>query len=399
MIGKGKNSNTRTGSNSASDHISRPLATLKDPTAFGPPPKNVNFHGGAALPNQITPDRRGLGAPLTSQVVEAAERAVHEREEAQNVEQEKPAGPPVPYRANRTGLNTDHLLPPPIRRATEGDSEGPQVIDIAQKPPLSKPFLPPRLPPRSNSATIISSIASGPPPPTYDSVVEEPKPAPKNYINQEEATNRLGRAGISVPGLGIGQTEKTSTAEQATSSPSTVLKIDEVQSRFSRKNTAATPTQSPPPPGADGASQGTTLAQKQAAFKTAQSFNKDPSSVSAADAHTAALTANNFRERHQDQISAGAQKARSWDKKYNITSRMNSFLAQQDDTQQSASQPAAQGPNPSPMSNQPASIPDLGNRKPPPPPPPKKPSAMLGHVVMGAQAPPPVPLGTKPSFA
>jgi len=42
-MGKGKESTT-------GEHISRPLATLKDPSAFGPPPKNVNYHGGAALP-------------------------------------------------------------------------------------------------------------------------------------------------------------------------------------------------------------------------------------------------------------------------------------------------------------------------------------------------------------
>ena len=43
-MGKGK------GSGSQEEHIARPLATLKDPAAFGPPPKNVNYHGGAALP-------------------------------------------------------------------------------------------------------------------------------------------------------------------------------------------------------------------------------------------------------------------------------------------------------------------------------------------------------------
>ena len=42
-IGKGKDSGSE-------EHISRPLTTLKDPAAFGPPPKNVNYHGGAALP-------------------------------------------------------------------------------------------------------------------------------------------------------------------------------------------------------------------------------------------------------------------------------------------------------------------------------------------------------------
>jgi hypothetical protein len=55
-IGRGKDPNEK-----SRDHVSRPLSTLKDPAAFGPPPKNVNYHGGAALPDQITPDTRRLG--------------------------------------------------------------------------------------------------------------------------------------------------------------------------------------------------------------------------------------------------------------------------------------------------------------------------------------------------
>jgi len=43
----GKSKDPHTG---AEEHVSRPLSTLKDPAAFGPPPKNVNYHGGAALP-------------------------------------------------------------------------------------------------------------------------------------------------------------------------------------------------------------------------------------------------------------------------------------------------------------------------------------------------------------
>ena len=39
------------------EHISRPLSTLKDPSAFGPPPKHINYHGGAALPKYILSTR------------------------------------------------------------------------------------------------------------------------------------------------------------------------------------------------------------------------------------------------------------------------------------------------------------------------------------------------------
>jgi hypothetical protein len=404
LIGKGKNSNTRTGSSGGSDRISRPLATLKDPSSFGPPPKNVNFHGGAALPNQITPDRRGLGAPLPNTLVESAERAVKGTEETAVGEQAKPAGPPVPFRANRTGLKTDQLPPPPLHRAINGDGENAQATGIAHTQPKSKPSLPPRLPPRGNSSNLSSPIASSPPPPTYDSVVDKPKPIGNTYINQEAST-RLGKAGISVPDLGIGKSDNKTASEGAHATSSPTLKINELQSRFSRMNSNSTPPQITPPgtPAQATPNQGTTLAQKQAALQTAQSFNRDPSSVSLSDAKSAASTANNFRERHHEQISAGAQKANSWNKKYNITGRMNSFLEQQS-TPAQQQQTETQQPTPPVVQNQSPSqstvtpMPDLGRRKAPPPPPPKKPSGMHGQAMAGGQTPPPVPLGTKPSF-
>ena len=411
MIGKGKNpAGARTGSNGGTGHISRPLATLKDPTAFGPPPKNVNFHGGAALPNEITLDRRGLGAPLSKAQAESAEQAVHHLDTSEADETAKPAGPPVPYRANRTGLKTDHLPPPPIHRAAEVGDGPKHDLGTALGPSVSKPSLPPRLPPRSNSSNPASPISNSPSPPAYDSVVEKPKRATNTYINQDAVT-RLGKAGISVPGFGIGQSNKTNPKSPTESPSSPPSQLNDIQSRFPRMNKSST---SPPLPSSPPApSQGTTLAQKQAAIKTAQSFHKDPTSVSLTDAQTAANTANNFRERHQEQISAGAQKANTWNKKYNITGRMNSFLEQQstppDQPQQSNQQgqthnqqPAAQPahlPNPTPTAV--TATPDLNHRKaPPPPPPPKKPSSMLRQAMSSSSelAPPPVPLGTKPSF-
>ncbi|ERF69060.1 hypothetical protein EPUS_01016 [Endocarpon pusillum Z07020] len=400
LIGKGKNTSTRSGSSGGSDHISRPLAALKDPAAFGPPPKNVNFHGGAALPNQTTPDRRGLGAPLPQPVVESAERAVRVGGELEAGPDVKPTGPRLPYRANRTGLKTDHLPPPPLHRAANADSGTAQETGIAQAPATQKPSLPPRLPPRSNCSGLTSSVANISPPPTYDSAVNEPKPAVNSYINQEAASG-LGKAGISVPGLGIDQNQRTIPAEENHSASSPPPQFNELSSRFSRLNRTSTtpqPSSSPSSP-----AQGTTLAQKQSAIQTAQSFHKDPTSISATDAQTAANTANNFRERHQEHIAAGAQKAKSLNKKYNITGRMNSFLEQQSAPAQQ--QPQQQQPQPAPQAaaQVPSSIPttpDLTNRKAPPPPPPKKPNTMHGQLmgVGGGQAPPPVPLGTKPSL-
>src|ERR1700742_752032 len=95
------------------DHVSRPLAALKDPSSFGPPPKNVNYHGGAALPNEITPQTEGWGAPLSQEQISSASRIANGPTKEEIEEEKARAGPPLPYRADRTGLKTDHLPPPP----------------------------------------------------------------------------------------------------------------------------------------------------------------------------------------------------------------------------------------------------------------------------------------------
>lgn len=111
-MGKGKTSDTE----AAREHISRPLTTLKDPAAFGPPPKNVNYHGGAALPNQITPHRGGLGAPLSPSEISRANSSTQLARQQEEEQPERPPPPAVPYRADRTGLKTDNLPPPPVHR-------------------------------------------------------------------------------------------------------------------------------------------------------------------------------------------------------------------------------------------------------------------------------------------
>lgn len=371
-----------------SEHISRPLTTLKDPSAFGPPPRNVNYHGGIALPNEITPHTGGLGAPLTQKEIQAARGPTQEEIEAEQeaeAEAARRAGPPLPYRADRTGLKTDHLPPPPVHRnIAQNASTGTSVA--APKP---RPNLPPRLPSRKdsspNGSTSSLPIAQ---PPTFEAVAPQSQPSPvqpaaqtNNWINQG-AASRLGKAGVSVPGLGIGESNPWKSETSKTTSPppaaTTNASLSELQTRFAKMNTVAATSPHTPP------AEGTTIEQKQAAFKTAQNFHKDPSTVTMADAQSAASTANNFRARHQDQISAGAQKANGWNKKFNVTGRVNNFLEKQ--ASPVSENPPAEVPA-TVTSPSPANI----NRKPPPPPPPKKPSAM--------HAPPPVPLGTKPSFS
>ncbi|KAK5198309.1 hypothetical protein LTR92_002554 [Exophiala xenobiotica] len=449
-MGKGRDPNKQ----EAVDHVSRPLATLKDPTSFGPPPKNVNYHGGAALPNEITPHRSGLGAPLTQEEIQsAASRTTSGPTEEEIEEEQRPAGPPLPYRADRTGLRTDHLPPPPVHRDVNRSPI--QMIDTqAAQPPRPKPGLPPRLPSRQNTTPtptpppVVTSPPPQPAPPAYESIpTHRPTPQRKtssnNYGINQAAANRLGKAGISVPGLGIGtgshassnpwqneQSHASSTAKRPSPQPQpqpAPNQLSELQSRFIRmtdntsldnssQNTTSSPhitpaqAQSTPPPPTQPA-QGTTWAEKQAAFRTAQSMHASPSSVTPADAAAAARTANSFRERHQDTISSAGQKANQWNKKYNVAGRLNSFLEKH-------SSPTSETPPPLNNANAnatatptspppPATSPELVasiSRKPPPPPPPKKPAGMHGNANAlggsgGVVSPPPVPLGTKPSYS
>jgi hypothetical protein len=426
------------------EHVSRPLAALKDPASFGPPPKNVNYHGGAALPNEITPQTSGWGAPLSPQQIADANRAANGPTQEEVEEEARRAGPPLPYRADRTGLKTDHLPPPPLHRDVV---RGPEVAEPAPNRP--QPRLPPRLPSRQSTTPtptpppVAAPAISSPPiisPPAYDAL-----PVSNSYksINQA-AVNRLGNAGVSVPALGIGSDQSSnpwrSEQSHAKASPVTSQpvnnQVSELQARFARMNSAAsttsqqnttppfvTPLQSPAPasgqadyiqpapPQTHTQPQGTTWAEKQAALRTAQNAYKDPSTVTAADATSAARTANSFRERHKDTIDAAGSRASELNKKYNVTGRLNSFL-EKHSSPTSETPPAGVSGNPAlgqqqmpanaqitPQQSHSPEITASLSRKPPPPPPPKKPANMHGSVGGMSVSPPPVPLGTKPSYS
>lgn len=127
-------------------------------------------------------------------------------------------------------------------------------------------------------------------------------------------------------------------------------------------------------------------------------FKKNPSSVSFADAKSAASTANNFRERHGEQVAAGAQKANSLDQKYGVSGKVGGYLSNTG----GGGTGAEAGRTPSPAQSHLSTISSaaglLGKKKPPPPPPPKKKPALGGnHVGDGdEEAPPPVPMATRP---
>ncbi|KAJ6156081.1 hypothetical protein N7497_004966 [Penicillium chrysogenum] len=251
-MGKGNESNS-----DRSNHVSQPLSALKDPSAFGPPPKHTKYHGAAAAPNQAN-----IQDPHRQEVAEAEEEQF-----------QKPAPPPVPYRVNTSGLSTDNL-PPPVRRLDSASSASTSSISKS-KPP--KP--PPRLPARNGSPV-------SDPPPAYS-------PAPvlsHDYINQD-ATSRLANAGVSVPGFGIGQEKSSSPAHTP---------VNELQSRFSQMGTSDSPSVPTRP--------------------TQASANIEPHSASSTSSvqnfrerHAGTIDSGkqkygDFRERHADTIDSGKQK-------------------------------------------------------------------------------------------
>ena len=358
----------------AQQHQSRPLVTLKDPNAFGPPPKNVNYHGGAAVPNAITPDTRGLGAPIDVADVRAKEQADREAYAAREAEEDLP--PPGPYKADTTGLSTRNLPKPPIRQL---DQDNDFNLNGPKKP---KPSLPPRLPPRQNSGPP-NGVS---PPPSYDAATSQAPPS-KNLLNQN-AINRLGSAGVSVPGFGIsGDSQSTSPwrDQQGPGSDTTqpnhlsrpTVGMNELQGRFSKMSTS-TPPESP--------SGGTTFAQKQSALRTMNSFKNDPSSVSLSDAKAAASTANNFRERHGEQVSTGMQGMNNLNNKYGISNKLNGYAS-------GGPASSLQGAPSTPVTpiGQPSIATETKTKAPPPPPPPKK---RMNDI--RPAAPPEIPLASKP---
>ncbi|KAF1954753.1 hypothetical protein CC80DRAFT_416599 [Byssothecium circinans] len=319
------------------NHQSTPLSTLKDPASFGPPPKHIHYHGAAAVQGSSRPP-----PPVP--------RARPQEETAQP--------PPGPYRADTTGLSTAHLPKPPAFRP------GQATPTTGAKP---KPSLPPRLPPRQNSNP---HEYTPNPPPSYSEATN----TAEGQLNQG-ALNRLGQAGVNVPGFNIGRNASPPIPPRQTASPVPVSpvtetnrrpQLGELQSRFARMS----------PPSSEAPPTGTTWAQKQAALKTAGNLRDDPSKVSMSDMRSAASTANNFRERHGEQAAAGWKKANELNQKYGITNKLNTSAASSSTTA-------------------PPQSPTTGGvvKKGPPPPPPKRRS-----LVGSPGEPPPVPLSSKPKF-
>ena len=186
-----------------------------------------------------------------------------------------------------------------------------------------------------------------------------------------------------MPGLNIGGQSEASQREDvnrpAESTPTPKPTLGELHTKFSGLSTR-------PPASEPASAGGTSLAQKQAALKTASSFRKDPTSVSLSDAKATAATANNFRERHGGQVASSFQTANALNQKYNVAGQSSH------DTNDI---PVKEGVRPSSSANDSShSLPFIIKKKPPPPPPPKR---GMGSDTDSTGPPPPVPLSSRTS--
>jgi hypothetical protein len=312
----------------------------------------------------MTPSRSGYGAAAV-----ASYRA--------DAEDEAPR-PPQPYRVDTTGLSTSHLPPPPTRR-DGADGRNPSPATSATRP--GPPSLPPRLPPRGAPAP--KSPAAAPPTSTTG--------RSSSYLN-EGAASRLGEAGVSVPAFGINRpsAQGSTQVQNPSLGPANTSQLNELQSRFARLGTSNAGASAPSV--AKEPSEGTTFAQKQEALQTASNFRRDPTSVSATDARAAVSTINNFRQRHGDQVAAGAKQAGALNEKYGIAGRVGALGGNSTAAINGAG--AEQSSTISSPANAIVGASAVLGKKKPPPPPAKKPG--LSHE--DEQAPPPIPMSTRPQF-
>ncbi|KAI0456144.1 hypothetical protein F5B21DRAFT_163026 [Xylaria acuta] len=236
-------------------HVAAPRSSLRDPSSFGPPPKHIAAYGrtttaqtqpaaGTASSSlSYTPTQSSAAEPVASQTHGSAQPY-----QAQHGVEEEPPAEPRPYRVDTTGLSTSHLPPPPTRSSGAGGRTTQSPVAYSPTPtttqqatatakPRAPPSLPPRLPPRSGNSTPSPTIASE-------------QAASQGHLNQG-AINRLGAAGISVPGLGIGGGKTPPPPPGARPSPPSMGspsqapgygQVDELQARFARMG-ASSPAQ------------------------------------------------------------------------------------------------------------------------------------------------------------
>ncbi|KAL9081778.1 MAG: hypothetical protein Q9159_007031 [Coniocarpon cinnabarinum] len=375
-----------------SNHSAAPLSTLRDPASFGPPPKHVAAHGSDAASESVRPSPRMGTTP-----------SIPARGSQPSPAKAQTWSPSLPGRQG-----SEESTPPVPSRAGLSPSPAPGRVQSPLSAAAKKPSLPPRLPPRRDTGE--EGLESPPPPYEEAASLPQEQPSAENgYVNRA-ASSRLGKAGVSVPGFGIGSNTQSSTGTPRASNPST-SQMNELSTRFGKmgRNPSSDAASATP-------STGTSWSQKQAAFKTADSFRKDPASVSMSDARSAASTANNFRQRHGEQVAAGVNRANDLNQRYgggsvsagagagaagNTTARQTSEYPgrqasvedgrEEDEDEEEAERRRRE-------SNVPSTV---AGKKKPPPPPAKKSSLAMGHTgaggsEQGPESPPPIPLASKP---
>ncbi|KAI9660499.1 MAG: hypothetical protein M1821_009849 [Bathelium mastoideum] len=275
LVGRGKDTSSRP---DASTHQSRPLSTLKDPATFGPPPRHVATTSGSPVSDYQPPTQYNEPTPSEAPSYDSRPPPVPQRASGSlPIAQSSPPG--LPLRSDSAGSGMSTLPKPPVRRP--GDpipAPPPRMTEssaaIVPQQPKAKPSLPPRLPPRQDSRALSSTPS---PPPTYNQALQQsPKSVPQaNQGLNQGAIDRLGQAGISVPGLNIGgggtaipsytSSDATVPAQSPTrpSRPQAVPgQVGELQQRFARMglnqgssvgesqspSSAAAAKKAPPPP-------------------------------------------------------------------------------------------------------------------------------------------------------
>ncbi|KAI9705712.1 MAG: hypothetical protein M1820_005122 [Bogoriella megaspora] len=205
-VGKGKDTSSL---EKGLNHQSTPLSSLKDPSSFGPPPRHVATTG-----NSQTPQYSSAALPAPQYGIPSSSSSSQLASEAPPPVPARPfqssTPPHVPFRADTTGMSTAPLPKPPVRQLNEGFASPLLQSSTASSPnrpipprPKPKPVLPPRLPPRQNSNPL--SMAPSPPP-TYNEAVQQSRNAAASKVLEpnQDAINRLGQEGVSIPGLNIG---------------------------------------------------------------------------------------------------------------------------------------------------------------------------------------------------
>lgn len=199
--------------------------------SFGPPPKHTAYYPNAQSPRAITAGASSASSGLGGPVPKPARANTPVKEEEQRP-------PPGPYQVNTTGLRTDNLPKPPGRKdgSQTPSSASPAIARPVPSLPPRQSGPPPGLPPRQSETP---NEFTPPPPPSYG---EATRPSQAPAALDTGAINRLGQAGVSVPGFGIG----AGTSSASPSTPGHAGQMNELQQRFARMNNSSDKTTASP---------------------------------------------------------------------------------------------------------------------------------------------------------